>query len=316
MLSFVLLVLGLTGLWIGAELTINGALAVARHFKLSQVFMGLTVVALGTDLPELFVDITAAIQRLNGIETSDIIIGETVGTTLSQTSLMLGIAALIGAVVITKRVLVRDGFVMLASVVLLFIMGLDGMLSRLDGCILVFIYLIYFAQLYREEKVIEKVKRAPSLNVAWAGLSLVGGVVILLFTADLTLDSALELSELLGVSETLVGLFMVGLGTSLPELATSVTAVRKKASKLAAAGLIGSNIYDMLFTLGIGTAISGFSMNPEFMRFDIPVLFIIFGVVLWLFRSKLRIEKREGMFLIGLYVGFLVLRLAMSAYWT
>ncbi|MDP3971089.1 MAG: calcium/sodium antiporter [bacterium] len=311
-MAIFLLILGLGGLWLGSELTVRGALNIANHYKLSQAFTGLAILALGTDLPELFVDITGAIDRLAGIETSDIIIGETIGTSFSQIGLILGIVALFGTLHVTKRILWRDGATMIASVALLFLMSLDGEFSRVEGIILVMLYIGYLAALYREERVSEKISGKTDRYVIWSGLSLAGGMAVLIYSSVVTIDNALILSEQFGISQSLVGILIVGLGTSLPELATSITAIRKKAGTLAVGNLIGSNIYDVLFTLGIGTTISGFIVSEGMMRFDIPLLFIFSLIVILLFARKKNIDKKEGMFLIGLYLFYFFIKIGTA----
>ena len=303
------LILGLAGLWLGSELAISGALNIAERHKISHVFLGLTILALGTDLPELFVDINAAIKRLQGIETSGLIVGETIGTCISQITLVLGIASLFGVFLITKRSLLRDGFMMLVSVVFLFVAGLDGVITRTEGGIFIVIFLFYIVSLFREEKIFEKM-RAPQYHLIWAILSVLSGFVLLIFASYLTIDNALLISQKFGIAQHMVGILMVGLGTSLPELATSITALRRGAGTMAAGNVIGSNIFDALFTLGIGSAIAGFNFNSRLLWIDVPILFVIsiLVLVLFRFRNHMRIGKKEGLILIGVYVVYFVVR--------
>ena len=150
------LVIGLTGLWLASEITIRGALDISDRFKISRGFVGLTILAVGTDVPELFVSIVGAINRLRGVETSGLIIGQIVGSSFSQIGLMMGMAGLFGAFILTKREIIRDGMTLMVSAVLLVLLGMDGEFSRVDGALLLIFYLFYFLTLLRDEKVKEK----------------------------------------------------------------------------------------------------------------------------------------------------------------
>lgn len=307
-MEFLFLVLGLAGLWLGSELTIRGALDIAERHKISQLFIGLTILALGTDLPELFINIGASIQRLQGTETSGLIIGETIGTSMGQFGFVLGVATFFGTIVMTKREFVRDGMTMLGAILLLFIVGQDGELSRIDGAIFIVIYVLYFISLFREEKLFNKLQRAPQLHLFWAIVSLLGGFVLLIAGSQMTIDNALLVSERFGIAQHVVGILIVGLGTSLPELATAITAVRKGAGTMAAGNLIGSNIFDILVTLGIGSMISGFAVDRHLLYFDVPVLFFFSFAVLMLFRRKMRFDRMEGFIALGMYFAYFAVR--------
>jgi len=315
MYELVYLILGLAGLWIGAELTTRGSMSIARKLKISYTFVGLTILAIGTDLPELFINITAAVQKLQGVDTSGLIMGETVGTVISQTTLILGLIGIFGYVIISKREFLRDGLIMIGSAAVLFLMGMDGQLSMMDGLILLIIYSFYFMTVVREEKITEKIRnRKQRLGVLfWAVVSLIAGLIFLVFAAKVVVENAVTLANLWGVSQTLVGLLIVGLGTSLPELSICVSAVRKKAGKLSIGNLIGSNIFDILFTLGISTVIAkGFSVNESLVDFDIPFMIGVTVLAVFLLRTKMKLEKREAITLILVYIAYVALKLTVA----
>lgn len=288
---------------------IKGSLNIANHYKISQLFIGLTILAIGTDLPELFVIITGAIKRLGGVETSGLVVGQTIGSCMGQIALTLGILGLLGILTITKRQLLRDGLIMIGSVLLLFFIGFDHNLSRLDGIIFIIIYAIYFITLYREEKVFAKIKRTPRMHLAWSFLSIASGLILLIYSSNTVIEKALKLAENWEISQTFIGIIIIGLGTSLPELVLTISAIIKKAYGLSVGNLIGSNIFDILFALGIGSAISGFSVNTELLSFDIPILFITSIIVVLLFRSGFRIKKTEAVLLLAVYVVYVGLKL-------
>ena len=306
--EIIFLILGLVGLILSSSLVIKGALNIARHYKISELFMGLTILAIGTDLPELFISITGAIQRLGGIETSGLIIGETIGSTLGQTLLAVGLLGLFGTIFLTKREIKRDGMMMIGSVILFFLAGLDGIITRIEGIAFVLIYIFYFLSLYREEKIKEKVTKAPPMQFGWDTLSIIVGLGLLVFSAKLVLDNGVSLAELWGVPQSLIGILLLGLGTSLPEISVSLMALYKGSTRLSVGNLIGSNIFDILFALGIGSAISGFIVSKSLLWFDIVFLFGACVLVLIFFRTERRISKIEAGILLLTYLIYLILK--------
>ncbi len=313
--ALVYLILGLIGLLIGAELTTRGSISIAKKLKLSYTFVGLTILAIGTDLPELFINVTGAIHKLQGIDTSGLIMGQTVGTVISQTTLILGLVGLFGIVIISKREFLRDSMVMIGSAAVMFLMGMDGQISMMDGLILVIIYVFYLLTVLREEKITEKIKNHGQTlgTMMWAIVSLIAGLIFLVFAAKLVVENAVSLANMWGVSQTIVGLLIVGLGTSLPELSICISAVRKKAGTLSIGNLIGSNIFDILFALGISTVIAkGFNVSATLIDFDIPFMIGVTVLAVFLLRTKMRLEKREAVTLILIYVAYVLLKLGMT----
>ena len=309
MYELIFLVLGIGGLWLGTELIIKPAISIARHFKLSEMFVGLTLLAIGTDLPELIINITASVDRLNGIDTAGLVYGNIVGSAMSQLALTMGLAAMLGYLYLNKRQIRRDGLMLLSSVFILFVLSFNGMLSRLDGIILIIVYIIYFATLQRQEKFVEKAVRAKKTDFRWSIVSLIGGFIILFLASNVTIDSALILAERWGVAQSLIGVLLIGLGTSLPELALVISALRNGSSQLGVGNLIGSNIFDVLFVLGISAAIANIPVTQGFIFFDVPFLFVTSFVTLILFWRDYKLDKKEATVLIGLYIIYVILKL-------
>lgn len=310
MFELLYLILGLLGLLIGTELIINGSLNIAEHLKLSQLFIGLTVLAIGTDLPELFVIITGAVYKLGGADTSGLIIGNSIGSCFGQIALTLGVLGFFGTLTLTKRELRRDGLMLLGSVVLLFLVAYDGTITRIDGLIFVLFYLLYFYTLIREEKLHGKIKEAPKMFFLWAVVSLIAGFAILIYCSNLIIANAMDLAESLGIAQSLIGILIIGLGTSLPELAVSFGALRKNSVRLSVGNLIGSNIFDVLVPLGIGATIAGINVDKNLLFFDIPFLFVLSLIVLLFFKRKMRILKKEAIALIAIYCIYVILKIA------
>lgn len=306
--DLLILLFALAGLWFGSELTIKGAIAIARRFNLSSGFIGLTVLSIGTSIPEISVSIAGGLKKLAGTDASGIVVGNVIGSAVNQLTLILGVVGLFGLLWIKKRTLRRDGAMLIGSILLLALMGIDGQFSRMDGVTMIAVYLFYLFTLTREEKV-KVAGRRPESHLTLNLLSLIGGFLLILFASDYVVVGAKGLAESWGVTQTFIGIFIVGLGTGLPELAVSLAALRKKNVEMSVANLIGSNICDLLFSLGAGTVISGFTVPDRVLIYDIPALLIISITMIFFFRSGLKLHKKEALLLIVLYFVYLIARL-------
>jgi cation:H+ antiporter len=303
-MTLFLLILGIAGLWIASEIAISGALDIAEHYRVSRGFVGLTVLAIGTDVPELFVSMKAAIERLGGTETSGFILGQTVGTCFGQAALMMGLAGLVATLAMKRKNLLRDGLVLIAAAVLLFLLGYDGEISRVDGGLLLIVYLIYFVSLIREEKVREKLHLPVKVNLPMSVLYMIGGLVLLGFAADMTVENALHLSVQWGIAQSVVGALIVGIGTSLPEFATSMAALKKGQGELAVGNLIGSTTFDILVALGGAAVVSGLVVSRNLLYFDFIMLILLTLLVFFVLWSRSRLSRREAAFLLIAYIIF------------
>ncbi len=306
MYELLLLIMGIVGLWIGAESVVHGSENIAKFFRVSPLLIGLTIVSIGTSLPEIAVSVAGGLERLRGIETSGIVVGNALGSCLNQITIILGIVGLFGMLLITKRELIRDGLMLLGSIVFFFLVAWDGKLTRLEGVIMVTIYLIYFINLFREEKVVEE-RREPTR--IWTDIvALIAGLAIVIVASRMTVDNGVVLAQAWGIRESLVGILIVGLGTGLPELAVSLTAIRHSDAAIAVGNLIGSNICDLLFSLGLGTIISGFVVGKNLLKFDVPFVFGAAVLILLLFRRKMRLKRKEAILLILAYIVYVGLK--------
>jgi len=309
MLEFFLTMLGLLGLWLGTELVIRGALNIANHFELSQVFVGVAVLAIGTDLPEMVIAINASIQNvLQGFNTSGIIIGNAIGSSFSQISLVLGIAGLLGYLTLSKRHLYEDGIMLLGAVLLLILVGFDGEITRIEGIVLIVVYIMYYSRLLHQERFVQKIKKKLHKGIRKDILILILGMVIVIFASEIVVDNSVRLSENLGIRQSFVGIILIGLGTSLPELALSLNAVKKKAVGLSVGNLIGSNIFDLLIPVGTGATISELKFERSLIWFDFPFLLLLSFIVLFFFKKKKGLQKIEAVILIGIFVLYAALK--------
>lgn len=303
MQEVLLIIFGLIGLWLGTELVIKGAVNIAEYYNFSQVFVGLSILAIGTDLPEVIIAINASFHNVIGnTDTSGIIIGNAIGSSFSQISIVLGSVGLIGYLTLKKRHLYEDGVMLLGSVLLVILLGFDEKITRIDGIVLIVVYLIYYFRLFHQERIAKKIKKKRSKRIGKDILYLIIGVIMVIFTSEIVVDNSLSFADKFNIRQSFVGIIIIGLGTSLPELALSLNAVRKNAYGLSVGNLIGSNIFDILIPVGIGASISELEIEKSLLLFDLPFLFLLSFIVLLFFNKKKGLQKIEAVILIGLFV--------------
>ena len=266
----ILLVVGFIFLVKGADWFVDGAASIATKFGIPQLVIGLTIVAMGTSAPEAAVSITAAAAG-----NADITIGNVVGSNILNVLIILGITALVNPVVVQKSSLVVDIPVVIGISALLLVLGLDGKITRLDASILIVIFIMYLSYLLWDAKkskalsngTIEESEEIKNLSIPKAIFSTIIGLVLIIAGSNCVVESATFIAEKAGLSERFIGLTIVALGTSLPELFTSVTAAIKKNSDIAVGNIIGSNIFNILFVVGLSGLIIPVPFQSAF-RFD------------------------------------------------
>ena len=288
-------------LW-GADRLTDGAVAVAEKMKMPQIVIGLTIVAMGTSMPEFCVSLISALKG-----TSDLAVGNIVGSNIFNTLLIVGVSALVAPMSIMKTTVRKDiPFALVASALLL-IMCLDEDISRIDAAILFVMFLIFMYITLRgakaqgtdvEEK--EKKPMATWLSVVW----ILVGLACLIGGSNLFVDGATAVATTLGVSEAVIGLTIVAGGTSLPELATSVVSARKGNSGIAIGNVLGSNVFNILAILGLTGVISPMTLKGITMT-DLSMM-VISIILIWLFSfTKYKIERWEGAILTAVFVGYI-----------
>ena len=308
--AVVLLLVGFVLLIKGADFFVDGSSSVARILKVPNLIIGLTIVAMGTSLPELSVSITASMAGSNALAVSNVI-----GSNIFNMIVVLGVSALMTPLCVSKEVLKKDFPFSVVCAVLLLILGYIGMeLGRCDGLIFLalfigfIVYQIISAQKARKATLEagnsegdNKIKNIP----LWlAFIFIVGGAAAVKFGGDFVVDSAKYIALSFGLSENLIGLTIVALGTSLPELVTSVVAARKNQLDMAVGNVVGSNVFNILMILGVAAAVSPITFITENV-IDIIIL-LGFSIVLWvmcLVRKKL--DKLEGAIMLLGYAGYM-----------
>ena len=301
-IQVVLLLVGFVFLIKGSDFFVDGASSIASHLKIPTIIVGLTIVAFGTSAPEAAVSITSSLTGSNAMAVSNVI-----GSNLFNMLMVIGIAALLSNLLMEKSVLKKD-LPFLVGITLLFaifiFIGWD--ITNLEGIILLVIlmgYIIYLIRGSKKSKNANEVEAAKFTLPKSIVLILIGlaGIII---GGDLVVDSASAIAIALGMSETLVGLTIVAIGTSLPELVTSITALKKGENQLVIGNVIGSNIFNILFVLGASSAISRIPLDSSML---IDVLFMM-GVTILCFifgKTQDKYDKKEGVILIALFIAYM-----------
>ena len=282
----------------GSDIFIDGAAGVAKKLGVSEHMIGLTLVAFATSLPELAVSSIASFNNAEGIA-----IGNVIGSNVANICLVLGIAALIMNLKTTKETR-RDAIFMTAVAFLLFaVIAFDGVVDRYDAAIFLIIYALFIFYLYRTHKENVGIEVEKGSYVKEFILVILGAAGVML-GAHFLVESGVGIAELLGISDLVIGLTMVALGTSLPELASSVAAALKKKHGIAVGNVVGSNIINILLVLGVAGLINPIRAG-DVMHFTMPFLLLV-SVIAAIFASR-KIGKKEGMFLLALYALFVII---------
>lgn len=306
LLNILFIVVGIALVLWGADRLTDGAVAVAEKMKMPQIVIGLTIVAMGTSMPEFCVSLISALRG-----TSDLAVGNIVGSNIFNALLIVGVSALVAPMTIMETTVRKDiPFALVASALLL-IMCLDGNISRIDAGILFAMFLIFMYMTLKgakkqgadAEEAIEGEGKKPMatwLSVVW----ILVGLLCLIGGSNLFVEGATAVATNLGVSEAVIGLTIVAGGTSLPELATSVVSARKGNSGIAIGNALGSNVFNILAILGITGMITPMTLKG-ITYIDLSML-VISIMIVWLFSfTKYKIERWEGAVLTAVFVGYI-----------
>lgn len=288
-------------LYFGAEWLVKGASRFARSFNIRPIVIGLTIVAFGTSMPELVTSVVAGINHL-----SDIAVGNIVGSNIANIGLILGLAAIVQPLTIDMRLLSREIPIMIGISLLLYFMGWDGILSRLEGGILLVGIVTYTCYVYRmalkESKAVEQ-EYEEFVGAAYDSILkdifwIIIGLIALVGGAYLLVHSAIYIARVVGISELVIGLTVIAVGTSLPELATSMVAAIRKESDISVGNVIGSNVFNILAVLGIAAIIQPLQINPISLRIDMPVMLFFSMALIPMITWKFVLTRGQGIFLL------------------
>ena len=310
-----LLAVGFAFLVKGADFFVEGSSSIAKKLKVPPIIIGLTIVAMGTSLPETAVSVTASLVQNNELAVSNV-----VGSNIFNLMFVIGVCSILTSIMVQKATVVRDIPLSLGCALFLLVLGVSGLgdkagmtLGHADGVIFLIVFAGYIFTMVRSamkaraagQKVeiegVEECDNMKELSYGKSILFLIVGAAAIAFGGDLTVDTASRIAIELGMSQTLVGLTIVSIGTSLPELVTSVVAARKNEVDMAVGNAVGSNIFNILMVLGISSAISPVALIRENI-IDI-VLLMVFSVMVWIFAgTRKKIERKEGIIMVVVYL--------------
>ena len=303
LLSAALLIIGLVMLCLGGNWLVSGGITIAKKFRISNLVIGMTIIAYGTSAPELAASIAAAGDH------SAIILGNIIGSNIANIGMVVGFAAILTPLTLRKSILRKEIPIMLAVSALLILISIDGEISQYDGVLLLVglgVFGVYtFRNALKHREAAEDSTSSGKSNVYLKSAGLIGiGIVILYIGSILTVDNAVVIATEFGLSEKIIGLTVIAIGTSLPELITSIIAIRKGHTDIGIGNIIGSNIYNILMIMGVGASLGGILITT-YVYVDYAIM-IIFGLSLLIgFKTQI-INRTMGIILTTGYVLYLL----------
>lgn len=310
LIQILLILVGFVLLIKGADLLVDGSSAIAKKLRISEIVIGLTIVSIGTSMPELFVSTTSAIQGA-----ADISIGNIIGSNICNLLLILGISAVIHPVEFQKQTKwIENPMSIILTAIFLIISNTNQEVGRIEGIILILlfieflVYTIIMGRKSQDEVILEiSLEEVKKINVFKSIMLIILGIVALKIGGDLVVENAKLVATALNVSEKIIGLTIVAIGTSLPELVTSVTAAIKGESDIAIGNIIGSNIFNMLLIIGVTSIIQPISYN---VTYNSQMIILFVGMSLMLIfpfiKPKDQLSRKNGLILVLLYIFYML----------
>ena len=306
-MNYILLLIGFVLLIKGADFAVSGGSGIAGHFRISPVIIGLTVIAFGTSLPEAAVSVTGSITGQSGIA-----VGNVLGSNLFNLLMVGGVSAMLQPMKVDRVLLKRDFPVSLLAVLFVavlsakaFFAGQDSFtINRIGGIVLLVVFAAFMGLLFAEAKKDRaSAEEAPEAerSLPMNFLFTVGGLIGIVIGSDLVVDSATEIAYSFGLSETFVGLTIVSVGTSLPELVTSMVAAKKGSNEIALGNIVGSNIFNLLLVLGLAAAIAPVTV-PSYLFVDCILLTVVTLLAMFFCRSEHLFSRKEGVLFFLIYL--------------
>lgn len=311
MIILLSLLISLIALLWSANHLVTGAAGVAHYYRFSPLLVGFTLVALGTSAPEIMVAISASLEGVN-----DIAIGNAIGTNIANIGLVLGLTALLKPLRVQSTLLSREYPLLFLVMLFSYSLMIDGYLGVLDGCLFLLVcmaLIAYFIIVTRQQrpqnqltlKYQQAALRKNSLKVH--AISLILGLIVLPISAQYLVSSCVALGHWLGISEVIIGLTVVAIGTSLPELVTSVVAVKKGADDIAIGNILGANMFNLLAVMIFPSIIHPAAISHTLLWRDIPIMFITTLVLLWInYHNKKRMARWHGGILVLIYCCYML----------
>ncbi|GBD89514.1 inner membrane protein YrbG [bacterium BMS3Abin04] len=293
LLNILIIIATIFGLWGGAVWVVDSATHIAKKFGISELVIGLTVVAIATSLPEFAVTVSAAIKGQAAIS-----VGNVVGSNIFNLGIILGIVAIFGKVKISKILLYRDGSLLMVTGLLLLLFFRNHNLSRIEGILLALTLLIYIITLIKQKNNIELDEEIPEGNFKSVDiLKLIFGVAVIILSANYLVEAASDIARAFGISEWTIGITIVAAGTSMPEFATSIVALIKGRNDISIGNLIGSDLFNLLGVLGTASIIRPLSLTSN-EYIGLILLAVSYVFLLIMMRTGWKISRFEGIILI------------------
>lgn len=304
LIQILLLIVGFVVLIKGADIFVDGASSTALNFKISKIIIGLTIVAFGTSAPEFAISIKALLSN-----SGEIVLGNVVGSNISNSLLILGIASVICPLTIKTNTIKKELPLSLLISTLLVILFLDNpfngyqnQITKSDGIVMILFFIIFVYYLFStiRNKTNDEVS-LPKYSLSKSIIFIILGIIGVIVGSELVVNSATSISKILGISDRLISLTVIAFGTSLPELVTTITAARKREQDILIGNIIGSNIFNICVVLGIPVALIGGISPSSFLIMDLLML-LVSSIMLFVFaRSNHKISKSEGIIMLSLY---------------
>ena len=304
------IILGIVMLYFGSDWLVDGAKKLALRLGVAPFVIGLTVLAFGSSAPE-------AVTSIVSTSNPDIIIGNVIGSNIANIGLCIGLAALINPMVAKFTSMRFEIITMVFSAILITLLGITGYIGQISGVILIallflFILIVYFSKRGDAEgqesyvsEIDTEIDRSGKMLALWIGMCVVG-LVLLFFGARFFIEGATELARIIGVSELMIGLIVVAIGTSLPELCISLMAAFRGENELAVSNIVGSNIFNAFFVLGIGASLVDVPVSDITLTFHRPVMIALSILMVLMVWRKNEISKISGALLLAVYVGYVI----------
>lgn len=294
--ALVLIVSLLVLAW-SADKFVDGACGVAKFFGISPFFIGMVIVGFGTSAPEMLVSATSALSG-----SPDIALGNAYGSNIANIALILGVAAIVNPIKVDRSLIKKELPFLLLTIPLTVVLILDGQISRIDAVILlaVFLVIMVVSSLGKKEELPEDSENGEKVSIFKSLFWLVFGLALLISSSKALVWAAQEIAVWLGISELIIGLTIIALGTSLPELASSVSAARKNEHEVAFGNVVGSNLFNTLCVVGIAAVIAPVASDPKILLRDIPIVSVL-TLLLFVFAARQKISRFSGVLLVAVY---------------
>jgi cation:H+ antiporter len=311
-LSFLIVIVSAIIVLFTANFALRSSVSIAKKFKMSDELIGMTILSIGTSLPEIITHIVGSFEILarpslmNSV--SALVVGTNIGSDIFQQNFIISVIALVGVLVVAKKHLVKDVGGLVAAAVLVWIFSYNGFISKLEGGVLFFGYIAYLFVLKKYGMAEEDSIIQDKDNRTWKHVVIVlASFVLMAFAADKMVNHSVILVRQLPISASFFGVILLGIAAAFPELMTALLAVYRKKAKISAGVLIGSNITNPMFALGLGAMISSYTVPNVVVWYDLPVKIATALLILW-FLWKGKLKKRNAVILILLYLAYLFFR--------